>query len=140
MGPAPSGRSGHAMASAGSRVFVLGGESFTAPKPDDPSIVHVLDSRHIKYPDSSPAPQNNSTPNPDAGLTPSTPPIAQSHFSDSALEARSLSPASTSSSEGSRKIPDSPRVASEVPKGEPGNVLYLLLLPPNTHPSFAKLH
>ena len=44
MGPAPSGRSGHAMASSGTRVFVLGGESFTSPKPDDPSIIHVLDT------------------------------------------------------------------------------------------------
>lgn len=47
MGPSPSGRSGHAMAAAGTRVFVLGGESFTAEKPDDPSIIHVLDSREF---------------------------------------------------------------------------------------------
>ncbi|KAG9001695.1 Negative regulator of mitotic exit [Tulasnella sp. JGI-2019a] len=53
MGPAPSGRSGHAMAASGSRVFVLGGESFTSVKPDDPSIIHMLDSRHIKYPESN---------------------------------------------------------------------------------------
>ncbi|KAG9004532.1 Negative regulator of mitotic exit [Tulasnella sp. JGI-2019a] len=45
MGPAPSGRSGYAMAASGSRVFVLGGESFTSVKPDDPNIVHILDSR-----------------------------------------------------------------------------------------------
>ncbi|KAI1789772.1 hypothetical protein LXA43DRAFT_1096023 [Ganoderma leucocontextum] len=56
MGPAPSPRSGHAMASMGSRVFVLGGlggESLNPQKPDDPSIIHVLDTKHIKYPDSS---------------------------------------------------------------------------------------
>ncbi|EGO04494.1 hypothetical protein SERLA73DRAFT_82409 [Serpula lacrymans var. lacrymans S7.3] len=53
MGPSPSGRSGHAMASMGSRVFVLGGESFTPMKGDDPSIIHVLDTKHIKYPDSN---------------------------------------------------------------------------------------
>ncbi|KAG8983467.1 Negative regulator of mitotic exit [Tulasnella sp. JGI-2019a] len=53
MGPAPSGRSGHAMATSGSRVFVLGGESSTSVKPDDPSIIHILDSRHIKYPQSN---------------------------------------------------------------------------------------
>ena len=35
------------MAASGSRVFVLGGESFTAPKPDDPSVVHVLDARTV---------------------------------------------------------------------------------------------
>ena len=77
MGPAPSPRSGHAMASMGSRVFVLGGlggESLNPQKPDDPSIIHVLDTsmfpftqyewpsvdchatEHIKYPDSSKPP------------------------------------------------------------------------------------
>lgn len=53
MGPGPSPRSGHAMASMGSRVFVLGGlggESLGNPsKPEDPSVVHVLDTseRHV---------------------------------------------------------------------------------------------
>lgn len=59
------------MASAGSRVFVIGGESSTISKPDDPSIIHVLEtsmrffvscnllllilhlSGSIKYPESS---------------------------------------------------------------------------------------
>ncbi|KAJ8083785.1 hypothetical protein AAF712_000706 [Marasmius tenuissimus] len=61
MGPSPSGRSGHAMASVGAKVFVLGGESFTPPKQDNPNWVHVLDTKHIKYPDSSkgPPPQQN---------------------------------------------------------------------------------
>ena len=48
MGPAPTPRSGHAMASMGSRVFVLGGlggESLGNPaKPEDPTIIHVLDT------------------------------------------------------------------------------------------------
>lgn len=76
MGPAPTPRSGHAMASMGSRVFVLGGlggESLNPQKPEDPSIIHVLDTstflalrqsavtltrplEHIKYPDSSKPP------------------------------------------------------------------------------------
>ncbi|CCM04210.1 uncharacterized protein FIBRA_06376 [Fibroporia radiculosa] len=60
MGPAPSPRSGHAMASMGSRVFVLGGlggESLGNPtKPEDPTMIHVLDTKHIKYPDSNKAP------------------------------------------------------------------------------------
>ncbi|OCH94736.1 hypothetical protein OBBRIDRAFT_747046 [Obba rivulosa] len=59
MGPAPSARSGHAMASMGSRVFVLGGlggESLNPAKPEDPSMIHVLDTKHIKYPDSKQAP------------------------------------------------------------------------------------
>ncbi|KAG7098999.1 hypothetical protein E1B28_000885 [Marasmius oreades] len=56
MGPAPSGRSGHAMANVGAKVFVLGGESFTPPKQDNPNWIHVLDTKHIKYPDSSKGP------------------------------------------------------------------------------------
>ncbi|KAG8980256.1 Negative regulator of mitotic exit, partial [Tulasnella sp. 427] len=71
MGPSPSGRSGHAMAAAGSRVFVLGGESFTTEKPDDPSLIHVLDSRHIKYPDSNRAPPANAPGPASAGRRPS---------------------------------------------------------------------
>jgi hypothetical protein len=44
MGPLPSGWSGHVMVLAGSRVFVIGRESSTVSKPDDPSIVHVLET------------------------------------------------------------------------------------------------
>ena len=50
MGPAPSPRSGHAMASMGSRVFVLGGlggESMNSQKPEDPTVVHVLDTSEL---------------------------------------------------------------------------------------------
>ncbi|KAF9244530.1 hypothetical protein BU15DRAFT_85909 [Melanogaster broomeanus] len=61
MGPAPSARSGHAMASMGTRVFVLGGESFAPTKGDDHGIINVLDtsmSRLHSYPDSNKAPPN----------------------------------------------------------------------------------
>ncbi|KAI0046599.1 hypothetical protein FA95DRAFT_1679639 [Auriscalpium vulgare] len=72
MGPSPSGRSGHAMACSGARVFVLGGESYAVTKPDEPALVHVLDTsafsssfrsphaakqvnaEHIKYPSTEP--------------------------------------------------------------------------------------
>ncbi|KAF5375186.1 hypothetical protein D9758_000458 [Tetrapyrgos nigripes] len=66
MGPAPSGRSGHAMAAIGPRVIVLGGESFTPSKPEDSNYLHVLDTKHIKYPDANkgPPPQNGVTPPP----------------------------------------------------------------------------
>ncbi|KAI0308283.1 hypothetical protein B0F90DRAFT_1665117 [Multifurca ochricompacta] len=50
MGPSPSGRSGHAMASNGVRVFVLGGESSTGTPADETALIHVLDTKHIKYP------------------------------------------------------------------------------------------
>ncbi|KAG6854225.1 hypothetical protein C0991_009243 [Blastosporella zonata] len=56
MGPAPSGRSGHAMASVNSKVYVLGGESFTPVKGEDPTFVHILDTKHIKYPASKDPP------------------------------------------------------------------------------------
>jgi hypothetical protein len=47
MGPAPTGRSGHAMAAFGKQVLVLGGESnaaFAQSRVDDPSVIHVLDT------------------------------------------------------------------------------------------------
>ncbi|GAA5847726.1 hypothetical protein JCM9279_005001 [Rhodotorula babjevae] len=56
MGPAPSGRSGHAMATYGSKVLVLGGESYTSTKADDPAFIHVLDTTKIKYPPDSARP------------------------------------------------------------------------------------
>ncbi|KAG6862189.1 hypothetical protein C0995_004271 [Termitomyces sp. Mi166 len=56
MGPAPSGRSGHAMASVNSKVYVLGGESSISIKGEDPAIVHILDTKHIKYPPSKDPP------------------------------------------------------------------------------------
>ncbi|KAJ7630754.1 hypothetical protein FB45DRAFT_833493 [Roridomyces roridus] len=55
MGPSPTGRSGHAMAAVGTKVYVLGGESFTPSKTDDYSLVHVLDTKHIKYPANPPS-------------------------------------------------------------------------------------
>lgn len=44
MGPSPSGRSGHAMASSGTRVFVLGGESAAGSQTDESALIHVLDT------------------------------------------------------------------------------------------------
>jgi N-acetylneuraminic acid mutarotase len=45
MGPTPpSARSGHALASLGPRVFLLGGESYAGARQDDPNVVHVLDT------------------------------------------------------------------------------------------------
>ena len=43
MGPSPRGRSGHAMASDGTRVFVFGGLSKGA-RADEISLVHVFDT------------------------------------------------------------------------------------------------
>ncbi|EJD03699.1 uncharacterized protein FOMMEDRAFT_105816 [Fomitiporia mediterranea MF3/22] len=66
MGPAPSVRSGHRMAAVGTRVFVLGGESSSTGPADDPTIIHVLDTKHIKYPEPSKPPppdaQNTTAP------------------------------------------------------------------------------
>ncbi|KAE9404389.1 galactose oxidase [Gymnopus androsaceus JB14] len=44
IGPAPSARAGHAMASFGARVFVLGGESFTPTEPVEVNCMHILDT------------------------------------------------------------------------------------------------
>jgi N-acetylneuraminic acid mutarotase len=45
MGPTPSGRSGHAMATWQSKVYVLGGESYSNAQPGyDPNYINILDS------------------------------------------------------------------------------------------------
>ncbi|KAF8274017.1 hypothetical protein EI94DRAFT_1768885 [Lactarius quietus] len=54
MGPSPTGRSGHAMASNGTRVFVLGGESSAGTATDEAALIYVLDTKHIKYPKPDP--------------------------------------------------------------------------------------
>ncbi|RDB28537.1 Tip elongation aberrant protein 1 [Hypsizygus marmoreus] len=76
MGPSPSGRSGHAMASVGARVYVLGGESFSPSKTEDHTLVHVLDTKHIKYPVSKDPPPQAVQPGSNQGLSrkPSVPP------------------------------------------------------------------
>lgn len=43
MGPTPSGRSGHAMATWNSKVFVLGGESYNGAT-YDPNFLNILDT------------------------------------------------------------------------------------------------
>ena len=48
MGPAPSARSGHAMATAGSKVFVIGGEGLATGESDDPDLIHALETRKFK--------------------------------------------------------------------------------------------
>ncbi|KAF8499070.1 hypothetical protein F5888DRAFT_1611375 [Russula emetica] len=44
VGSSPSGRSGHAMACDGTRVFVLGGELSLAAQVDEAKLIHVLDT------------------------------------------------------------------------------------------------
>ncbi|KAI1779294.1 hypothetical protein F4818DRAFT_246167 [Hypoxylon cercidicola] len=51
MGPSPSPRSGHSMTSVGKSVVVVGGEpSSTTAQVNDLSIVYVLDTSKIRYP------------------------------------------------------------------------------------------
>ncbi|KAI4866169.1 hypothetical protein F4820DRAFT_265571 [Hypoxylon rubiginosum] len=51
MGPSPSPRSGHSMTSVGKSVVVVGGEpSSTTTQVNDLSIVYVLDTSKIRYP------------------------------------------------------------------------------------------
>ncbi|GAA5871363.1 hypothetical protein JCM8547_002646 [Rhodosporidiobolus lusitaniae] len=78
MGPAPSGRSGHAMATWQTKVLVLGGESYTSQRADDPSVVHVLDTTKIKYPPDSARPaQQQAASSPSSNTSPSAPPPSQ---------------------------------------------------------------
>ncbi|KAL9619823.1 MAG: hypothetical protein Q9160_005563 [Pyrenula sp. 1 TL-2023] len=59
MGPSPSPRSGHSMTAHGKQIIVLAGEPSSAPRdPSELSMVYVLDTGKIRYPnDQAPAPQ-----------------------------------------------------------------------------------
>jgi hypothetical protein len=126
MGPSPSGRSGHAMASMGHRVYVLGGESFSPSKTDDSGLVHVLDtsactsaiasarplkslplSEHIKYPSSKEAPPGAAPPvsqelSRKSSATPqggAQQPPAASALANSTINGRSMSPSTVPNSD-----------------------------------------
>ena len=51
MGPSPSPRSGHSMTAHGKQIVVLAGEPSSAPRdPGELSLVYVLDTHKIRYP------------------------------------------------------------------------------------------
>ncbi|KAI0264606.1 hypothetical protein BC834DRAFT_826003 [Gloeopeniophorella convolvens] len=50
MGPVPSRRFGHGMAAKKGRVFLMGGSSLDDEKGVTMGLVHILDTRSIKYP------------------------------------------------------------------------------------------
>ncbi|KAF8499890.1 hypothetical protein F5888DRAFT_117257 [Russula emetica] len=50
-GPSPCGRWAHAMASDGRRVFVLGGKLSPGTQVDETKLIHVLDMKHLDYPE-----------------------------------------------------------------------------------------
>ncbi|KAI9669539.1 MAG: Negative regulator of mitotic exit [Caeruleum heppii] len=57
MGPSPSPRSGHSMTSFGKQIVVLGGEPSSVPRdPAELSLVYVLDTSKIRYPNDQTAP------------------------------------------------------------------------------------
>ncbi len=103
MGPSPTGRSGHALTTYQNKVIVLGGESFTGSKPDDPAVVHVLDTGKIKYPPdnanrtgSGAGTPSSSMRKPSGGLagagSASSPPASQQGHGPSSIAQRSMSP------------------------------------------------
>ncbi|KIV82768.1 hypothetical protein PV11_04848 [Exophiala sideris] len=56
MGPSPSPRSGHSMTAYRDKIIVLGGEPSSAPRdPAELSMVYVLDTAKIRYPNDAPA-------------------------------------------------------------------------------------
>lgn len=60
MGPSPSPRSGHSMTAHGKQVIVLAGEPSSAPRDAaELSMVYVLDTSKIRYPNDAPAPASD---------------------------------------------------------------------------------
>lgn len=55
MGPSPSPRSGHSMTAHGKQIVVLAGEPSSAPRdPGELSMVYILDTAKIRYPNDQP--------------------------------------------------------------------------------------
>ncbi|BGP15347.1 hypothetical protein JCM10213_003428 [Rhodosporidiobolus nylandii] len=105
MGPAPSGRSGHAMATWQTKVLVLGGESYTSQRADDPTVVHVLDTTKIKYPPDSQRPAQQQQQQQIA------PPPSQLPAPNSGIPPPSSLSNSLSGSQRKSSIPVSPEIA-----------------------------
>ncbi|KAJ9616734.1 Negative regulator of mitotic exit [Cladophialophora chaetospira] len=100
MGPSPSPRSGHSMTAYRDKIIVLAGEPSSAPRdPAELSMVYVLDTAKIRYP--------NDAPGPDRAIQgidrqPSSPTRRPS------TEARSVMPTRSTSREG-QGTPNAPR-------------------------------
>ncbi|KIX07905.1 uncharacterized protein Z518_02559 [Rhinocladiella mackenziei CBS 650.93] len=61
MGPSPSPRSGHSMTAYRDKIIVLAGEPSSAPRdPGELSMVYVLDTAKIRYPNDTPAANQSS--------------------------------------------------------------------------------
>jgi Galactose oxidase, central domain len=59
MGPSPSPRSGHSMTAYGKQIIVLAGEPSSAPRdPGELSMVYILDTAKIRYPNDQPPAAN----------------------------------------------------------------------------------
>ncbi|GAA5956541.1 hypothetical protein JCM3765_003477 [Sporobolomyces pararoseus] len=109
MGPAPSGRSGHAMATWQNKVLVLGGESYTSMRSDDPALVHTLDTTKIKYPPDSARP-------PPAQVASNQAPIPAPPPTSSAPSNLNNLPPNPSSPNGSSGLPVSRKSSIPVPR------------------------
>jgi hypothetical protein len=56
MGPSPSPRSGHRMTAHGKQIIILAGEPSSAPRDTaELSMIYVLDTAKIRYPNDQPA-------------------------------------------------------------------------------------
>ncbi|KIW89952.1 uncharacterized protein Z519_09382 [Cladophialophora bantiana CBS 173.52] len=92
MGPSPSPRSGHSMTAYRDKIIVLAGEPSSAPRdPAELSMVYVLDTAKIRYPNDAPAAGQ-----PADSRQPSSPTRRPS------TEARSVMPIRSTSREGAR--------------------------------------
>ncbi|OAL39872.1 hypothetical protein AYO20_00784 [Fonsecaea nubica] len=92
MGPSPSPRSGHSMTAYRDKIIVLAGEPSSAPRdPAELSMVYVLDTAKIRYPNDAPA-----------SSQPIDPRQPNSPTRRPSTEARSAMPIRSTSREGAR--------------------------------------
>ncbi|KAI9289530.1 hypothetical protein BC943DRAFT_300260 [Umbelopsis sp. AD052] len=58
MGPAPTPRSGHTLTAQKDKIYVLGGEPANGMKSEDATMIYILDTTKIKYPETTQTPSS----------------------------------------------------------------------------------
>ncbi|RMZ78427.1 hypothetical protein DV738_g3855, partial [Chaetothyriales sp. CBS 135597] len=110
MGPSPSPRSGHSMTAFGKQIIVVAGEPSSAPRDaNELSMVYVLDTAKIRYPNDTPSQASD-------GKQPSSP---VGRPSNEARNAGLVIPKRSQSREGQAQVDGSQKGRGDSPKNVP---------------------
>ncbi|RMD42570.1 hypothetical protein DV735_g2542, partial [Chaetothyriales sp. CBS 134920] len=110
MGPSPSPRSGHSMTAFGKQIIVVAGEPSSAPRDaNELSMVYVLDTAKIRYP--------NDTPSQAGDVKQPSSPVGRP--SNEARNAGLVVPKRSQSREGQAPVDGSQKIRGDSPKNVP---------------------